>query len=291
MPNLDQLSTDALKAVALSNLILVTPQKIVGIQPQNVSRENGAEVSQESPILFHYEAENSVMLQSDITDHFVEDNTVINDQIALRPEMITTNGLIGELNDVAGYGLQTLKSIADKLTVISGYEPELSVSAQIAYNNAKFAYDVAATVAKSAVSAWSTITGTGGQAVVNGNGISGTGQSLTQTKQELIFQQFYGYWRNRRLFTVQTPWAIFQDMAIERLRAIQDQDTRMITDFEVTFKLLRFAKTKIVRNETSGVYDFNNMQARAYNQASPEVNIGPNTPQSAASLTSLLGVG
>jgi hypothetical protein len=41
--------------------------------------------------------EQSGVFESDITDHYIEDNTAVNDQIALHPEKITLRGVVAEL--------------------------------------------------------------------------------------------------------------------------------------------------------------------------------------------------
>lgn len=233
-------------ATALSNLILVTPNSNKGYQPQPSQGQ-----PQEDSILFNYEGEQVVSLESDITDHFVEDNTAIQDQISLKPETVTTSGYIGELNDVTPPLLEALKFVSEKLTTIGAYQPTLSATALIAYNQAALLYSVAANALNSAVSAWKSVVG---------------GES--QNKQQLAFSQFYGYWQNRTLFTVQTPWAIFKDMAIKSLRAIQDDETRMITDFEVTFKKIRFANTITTINRTTS------FQGRSFFQSGDTVNLG-----------------
>lgn len=265
--NLSGLANATNLATALGNLILVSPQQTVGYQPQNGPSFEKSTAAQPPAILFNYEGEQTVAITSDITDHYIENNTAIQDQIALRPELITTNGFIGELNDVAPAAIQPLKTIAEKLTTIGAYAPQLSATALLAYTEAAFAYQVAATVINSAVSTWSSIAGSGGQSVINGAGITA---QPNQTKQQIYFQQFYGYWKNRTLFTIQTPWAIFQDMAIQSLRAIQDAETRMITDFEITFKLMRFASTQTV----GGQLDSSNWQGRGSSQSAATVDLG-----------------
>jgi hypothetical protein len=276
MPNLSSLSSITTAATALSNLILVSPQSTIGYQPQNPSQPNG-QTSQPPPsILFHYEGEQTVALESDITDHFIEDNTAIQDQIALKPETITTHGFIGELNDVAPGALATVKAVADKLTVINAYTPVLSTTALIAYNEAFQLYQVGLNAVNSAVAAWSSLSGTGGESVINSQGLA---LQANQTKQQIAFQQFYGYWRSRTLFTVQTPWAVFQNMAIKTLRAIQDPETRVITDFEVAFKMIRTAAT-VTTPGTNLSY-----QGRASAQAASLTDLGTSTPVSSISLS------
>lgn len=258
--NVAALSGTTTAAVAISNLILVNPQVDAGIQAQNQgdfgslqSVVNVANFLTNTPpsFLFDYEGENSVILQSEITDHYIENNTVINDQVALRPEKYMVHGFISELNDIPPRILAPLKQVADKLTVLSAYTPVLSITAIRSFNRAQQLYNIANLAVNAGVAAW--------------NG--GTGQ----TKQQKAFFQFYGYWKNRTLFTVQTPWAIFKDMAIESLRAVQGEETRVITDFEITFKKMRFASTTVSQSSIVG----NSVTAA---QASSEAQNGVSAP-------------
>lgn len=277
-------------ATSLSNLLLVSPQLTVGYQPQNPPNPDGSKSAAALPdaLLFHYEGEQTSSLHSDITDHFIEDNTAIQDQIALRPEEITTQGFIGELNDVAPVGLQTAQAIANRLNMISAYTPNLSATALLAYQEAFSAYQTAINIRNNAVATWSSINKTGGTNVIGSSGFIGQNQK-NQTQQQIAYQQFYGYWRIKALFTVQTPWAIFQNMAIKDLRAIQDADNNEISTFEVTFKMMRFAST-IVNN--TGAFS-----GRASAQAGGVTDNGTSSPvlaptppgASAAGITTVVG--
>lgn len=258
---------------ALSNLLLVTPQKVIGYQPENPDGSLSI-----PPIIFNYEGEQTAHLQSDITDHYIEDNSAIQDQIAIKPVKITTHGFIGELNDVLPISLPLGISIPDKLTVISAYAPGLTTTALVAYTEALLAYEIANAAVTTAQSGLSSLAGTGGESVISGNGIV---QEANQNKQQTYFQQFYVYWLNRILFTVQTPWAVFQNMAIESLRAVQDAETNVITDFEVTFKQIRFASTV-----TTNAPDPNSAQGRLANAKTGAVPLGPASPKAVATTPS-----
>lgn len=230
--NLSALSQATSGINAVSNLVLATP-KAKGYQPQEIPSVRGlpSTPSTDPALLFHYEGEQVLTLKSDITDHFIEDNTALQDQIALAPRTLTTHGFIGELNDVPPEALAALKTAADKLTNISAYVPVISATALIAYNVAAQAYQTALLAKQVAVSALSSVSGD------------------VQNKQQTYFALLYGYWRQRTLFTVQTPWVVIQNMAIESLRAIQDETTNVITDFEITFKEIQFATTTVVGSE------------------------------------------
>ena len=255
----------------LSNVALVIPGKNQGYQPFNPAWKDTPPA-----LLFHYEDENRVELQSDITDHFVENNTAIQDQISLKPERVTVRGFIGELNDIPPKSVLSVFKTVAKLPIITDLSPKTSISAQLAYNQAFQAYQTAASLKNSAVSAWSSINGNNGVNAIGSNGLGTsfdptTGRvSNNQTKQQVMFQQFYGYWSTRTLFTVQTPWAIFQNMAIETVRGLQDRETRMISDFTVTFKMIRFAEIS-----SDGAKAFS---GRAQYQAAPLVDQGTVNP-------------
>lgn len=286
MGNISTLSQLSSAATSLSNLILVNPQKTIGYQPVPINPVNGQPLQPPPALLFHYEGEQKARLQSDITDHYVEDNTALQDQIALKPETITTQGFIGELNDVAPALLAPVQAIADKLTSISAYTPGLSATALLAYNQAFQLYQIGASAVNSAVSAWTSVTGGGGENVIGSNGFLNNTFNATngqiannQTKQQIMFQQFYGYWRNRTLFTIQTPWAVFQNMAILDLEAVQDAETNVITDFHVTFKIIRFANTQTVTAAQG-------LQGRLSLQAGGVTDLGTSTPPSSISLGS-----
>lgn len=249
--NLDGLAQATTTATSLANLILVTPQKQIGYRPQNAPSFVRDTSAQKDSYLFHYPGEQSVQLTSDITDHFIENNEVVNDQIALRPETVTVREFLGELNNVPPVAIPELKLLQEKLLTIAAYTPQLSESALLAYNAALQGYQVFEAGRLAAASTFSSIKGSppgvesvsGGAGVINGSNAGVTeADKQIQTQQQRYFQTFYSYWRARTLFTVQTPWAIFQDMAIQSLKAIQDEETRVISSFEITFKLLRFAE-------------------------------------------------
>lgn len=244
---------------SLANLILVTPQDI-GYYAQNAPIPAGApqpeDAQREIGLLFHYEGENTATLESDITDHYVENNSTISDQISIKPEIITVQGFVGELTDALPKYNSLVKGIQSKLTQLSPYAPEFTTSALIAINEAILAYQVVAnaTTAVQQTLAWG----------------SGANQPKNKfvNKQQYYFGQFYSWWKNRNLFTIQTPWAIFDNMAVKSLKAVQSGDTRMITDFEITFKKMYFINPQVVVNNATG---------RGASQRDTEFNSGPNS--------------
>jgi hypothetical protein len=279
MASLSTLSKAQTSIVALSNAALVVPQitglfntgynaaTTVGYQPQNVATQPGNVAASQPALLFHYEGENRAIIESDITDHFVEDNTAIQDQIALKPEKVNVHGFIGELNDVPPAILTPLQAAATTLTTVGAFTPQQSITAQLAYNQAFQAYQVAALAINSSINAVRSLFTAGGTSVINGGTFT---QLARQNKQQSMFQQFYGYWLQRTLFTVQTPWAVFQNMAIEKLTVTQDPETQVMSDFEVSFKLIRMASSTVTNGPIQG--------GRLSSQAQQATQLGTSTP-------------
>jgi hypothetical protein len=267
MANLAVLSTVQSGVTALSNLILATPQTNIGIQPQQTVMPNGNVTAKLPSFLFDFNGEDSIELETDITDHFTEDNSSLQDQATLLPEKIHTEGFVSELNDIVSDPiLQALQIAAQKLTIIAGYTPQLSTTALLAYNEAIQAYQIG----NLALSA--------GTAVYSGLASGSVQKALglvpipVQTKQQAVFTLFYGYWQQRQLFTVQTPWAIFQNMMLKNVRPVQGPDSNSFSTFQVTFKIMRFAgvaSTSVNAQERNQIQQLSSLNAL--------VNNGPST--------------
>lgn len=170
--------------------------------------------------------EDSVNLESDITDHYIEDNTTIQDQIALRPEVVTVRGLVGELAETVAQKDDIAKELA-ALPANPDLAPEYTdiQKAEIEEEAARKEQEVAAKTETQTLDGYF-------------NARSGN----LPTKQSKAFLYFYELWKGRQLFTVDTPWGFFTDMAIQSLRVTQDASTKYISDFTLVFKKIRFAE-------------------------------------------------
>ena len=243
--NISALSAGTSLLSSLTGLLFASPQKTIGYQPQNAPSSTGllSLLAPPPSLVFHYEGEQTLSLKSDITDHFIEDNTAIQDQVALRPIVVKTQGFIGELNNVPPLALALLQQAANALVSVSSYLPGISTTALIAYNTAFADYQFVSNAVTAGVAAVSSIFGGGGESVINGLSPGSITTVSNQNNQQTYFQQFYGYWVKRNLFTIQTPWAVFQNMAIEEVTPVQSADDRMITEFHVTFKQINIAST------------------------------------------------
>ncbi len=240
---------------------LSTLQKQAIIRPQNPPPGIAG-------FLFDIPDNDESSLTSDITDHFVEDNTSIQDNIALHPEQYTVRGLVGEIASLAPTAA-TQASLPQPLPINEFYLPTFSPGTDQAAIFARAAQDAGAATFASAQSLWSYYD-------------NQAPQPPAQTKQAKVWGYLYQLWKGRQLFTVEMPWGFFTNMAILSMRAEQGDESRFRSTFTVTFKRIRFAGTATV---AAGV-----LAGRAGNMAAPVTNNGnaSQTPVSDTEKSSLL---
>jgi hypothetical protein len=191
--------------------------------------------------LFDVIEDEMVELNSDITDHYIENNTPMQDHIALKPEIITISGFVGELKNTPPEALKTISSQVDKLQSLSPFAPAITTQAKMIYNQVERGYKIYEKANKTATNIY--------------NSYNKIAKSIELTAQQKAFNFFYLAWQQKQLFTVQTPYQIFETMAILNLRAKQG-DNRQISNFEITFKKVRFAqnittKPKVMDSRTT----------------------------------------
>src|SRR5574343_355335 len=144
--NLTGLNVIANTAPTLGNLILVEPYRKSPYSEMNQNPNSffGTEDFRElfqtvnrTGFLFDFEGENTVNIGSEISDHFLENNSTVQQHIANRPITVTVRGFVGELTDVVPDYLRPLQIVADKLTILSAYTPSLSITALRVFNTAR----------------------------------------------------------------------------------------------------------------------------------------------------------
>lgn len=168
-----------------------------------------------------------MQLESDITDHFVENNVAIQDHIALHSEIFILKGYVGEVADVAPRGLIALLAQAAQLETVAEYYPEFTVGALQAYLAIEEATRNAESVVNQAQSLYELY----------------SQQGTSYSKQQNAYNFFSAMRLSRQLCTIQTPWQVYEAMAIQSVRPVQNEDTQIITDFTVTFKRIRTAES------------------------------------------------
>lgn len=176
-----------------------------------------------------------IRLQAEITDHYVENGSFINDHRIIKPIEITLSGFIGELVYRPPEGIQgSIQELSNRLETVEAflgnYTPGAVQSFQQALINTNFAI--------------STINNTINQVKNVKNFFDGEGSE--ETAQEKAFNELEAFFFQNELVTVQTPWRYFENMSIVDLAFNQDNETDKMSDITITLKEWRFADTQTV---------------------------------------------
>lgn len=202
--------------------------------------------------LFDIPLEDRVSLRSAITDSFVEDNTAIQDQIALSPEEISVRGLVAELVQTTEQ-LKKLLAVQNPLGATPGMEVRITEGQAQKMKQAAAAKAGATVAIAPADSLYSIYT-------------SQAPGPPSQTKQSRAFGYFYQLWKGRQMFSVETPWGFFTSMAITSVDVIQPEESRGQSELAITFKKIRIAQEVTV--------NLGQLAGRAEFQQAPEVQNG-----------------
>jgi len=227
--SLNQISgTNATVGSALTGITSIVNQYIVG--PLAAFGISG--------FVFNAVGEAAANLSADITDHYTEDNTAIQDHIAIHPKRITLKGYVGELvYNSAGNAPSTLNTLAQKLTSLSSFLPTLSASATQAQNALASPLTGPMGILENPASilgATSSIYGL----VQNVLGAFGPTKN-----QQNAYTYFKALMQSGTLMGIQTPWEFMTNMAIEHIMVMQDEKSMWISDFSISLKEIRIAST------------------------------------------------
>jgi len=187
----------------------------------------GARTSGVAGFVFDIVGREEANLTSDITDHYIEDNTAIEDHIALRPIVFSLRGFVGELNNVLPAALIQLYSAARAIDLVEGFSPVFATQPRETY----------VAIEQAAVALNNSVGDASNQFGVFQNA------STTATKQQAAYNYFENLWATRQIVSVETPYGIFENMAIDSVRALQPDETLTVSDFAVTLKQIRVVQS------------------------------------------------
>lgn len=201
-----------------SNYVLIPPKGAQGI----------------AGFVFDYEGDDELAMESDITDHFAEDNSSTQDHIALKPYKITLRGFVSELVlPGTGQGLfGALTTLQQRIGTVPAYLGKYTPQALQKLQGS----------ASKVVSQAQNYANTAAQYLNQAKNIAALfgGNSGATTKQQQTFATLVNLRDQRQIFSVVTPWAFFGGMAVESLVFIQPRESRSRSDISVTMKQMRF---------------------------------------------------
>lgn len=176
----------------------------------------------------------TVRLSADITDHYTESNTFINEHIVRKPITITLSGLKGELvyrrpDGIPG-GVQELQNRLEIVDAYLGdYTPGMLQSIQRGISRAQSAVALLNQGLNKTQNMLAALSGEGPE----------------ETLQEKAYKELKALYRSNQLVTVQTPWEFFDSMIIQELSFSQGGETTGKTEIQITLKEMRFADIEI----------------------------------------------
>ena len=212
--------------------------------------------------VFDYNGQEDVTWAADITDHYVENNTPVQDHIAIKPLKVVLRGFIAELVLQKPQGLiGALDTIQNRLTAVPAYLGRYTPGA--IQDAQKFITKATNTVNKI------------DQAIGRIKNIVGFFTAPGETKQTKAFNTLLALANTRQVMVVETPYKVIDNMAIENVTFIQDDNTRELTDISVTLKEMRFVDLKTTT-------DINANRRTQMSQTSTDKGKTSGTPVSAA---------
>jgi hypothetical protein len=183
--------------------------------------------------VFDIPQEESLRLQKDITDHYTEDGSYLNDHVVHKPLEITLRGLVGELvdfyeeNSVLGKVEGLAGSLNNRLTALDAYgmsdlTPQALQTARELVAKAQYAAAVAKQIKQRAESVIGFLNG-----------------EEQKTRQEEMYDTLIALYGTDQLLSVVTPWGYFPDMVIQSIDFTQGEESEEQTDISLTLKQLR----------------------------------------------------
>ncbi len=222
MANVVDLNSNQLNVVG-SSLNLVS-----NVANQYIVRPTGTvPTSGINGFVFDFLGEEEVTLESEITDHYVEDNYAIQDHIAQKPIRYMAKGYVGELVNLFPNTLLSILTTIQTLDAVDGFKPVFSAQAAQAYEAIAVEGNQIVNVVGQAQSIYKLLSGV----------------STTANKQQNAFNAFVNFWQNRTSCTIETPWGVLYSMYVERITPTQSESTQIISEFTVTFKQIRLTTT------------------------------------------------
>lgn len=177
-----------------------------------------------------------IRISADITDHYTENNSFLNDHIIIKPIEITLTGYIGELvfrpnPTLINSILAGAVSFSMMANFISNYTPSQMAKIE------KINNIVTANVSNVALITQQTIN------VVT----KLRGEGFQKTKQEIAYTELKSMMIKKQFLTVQTPWQYFDNLVIKELSFSQDESSNDYSDISITLKEIRISEVKYAK--------------------------------------------
>lgn len=191
---------------------------------------------------FHVPKSEQINMESDITDHYTDINSAVQDHIARKPITITVNGYQGEYYYTVHPIENMISKIAPVFTLVEVFKPKIS-------EVTKRIKDRKNEISSTAINEDGTFTGTYQNRIIdkefNAIDLLKLFQNMYKFKsaQTRAFFFFEALWRSEILFSVETRWKRYDNMVIQKVIPLGNENADM-TEFSVTFKQIQVTASK-----------------------------------------------
>lgn len=170
----------------------------------------------------------SMSLQSEITDNYVENNVAYQDHIALKPMVYTVEGEVGELtwykNDPQN---SVIGAVVQKLTPVVSFAPSVSKTASSVQDKAMKVLNTVDSLDNAASRFWGFLS-----------------KDDVDTEQKKVFKYLQLLWAQRQPISIRTPWKKLDNYVIQNVEFSQSDRTSDKTKVKISFKEFKQTKTK-----------------------------------------------
>lgn len=206
--------------------------------------------------LFDIDLNQEVTGENDITDHFVEDNTAIQDHIAVRPRQFRLTGLVAEVVDNFSphTALEFAEKLGPKLLPNSDIAPSFTPGVQLAQRAIQGDTADTLEVVGSQLAGENFTQSANIFSALRDNipssfeepGINFFDAANRQSKQKQAYQFFEALRQQKALISANTPYGFFDNLAITSVSFRQGRETLYRSEVTIQLKEMRFARTDTV---------------------------------------------
>jgi hypothetical protein len=185
-----------------------------------IQRKDGKIIDGICGFVFDIPQSDSLTLSAEITDHWTESNTSIQDHVAIAPLKLNLTGIIAELVWEKSKGAAAAEQAIQRFMEVPGMKPKQAQDALLwlaGYDEIQRQYEQA-------------------KKVYNDLATFFDKNLIANTKQGKAYEKLQSLFVSRTLCTVNTPWIYLTNMVIENMTITQDETTKDMSTISVTLK-------------------------------------------------------